>query len=145
MGEHKRRRRRQRRYDWNAVRERLQGGAAVGFIMAAAGLGIGLLGAIVVQLSGRTVAFDNLVMGVTLYAGGFIVAGVVIGLLWSWHHDWAGRFILGIVGAAIVFAFITRMESGPVRTWGRDEGIQILVFALMFGIPMGYQFGKQRL
>ena len=43
--------------------------------MAAAGLGIGLLRAIVVQLSGRPVAFDNLVMGVTLYAGGFIVAG----------------------------------------------------------------------
>ena len=141
MGEHKRRRR--HRQDWRALRERLGGGAAIGLFFAAAGLGIGLVRALVVSLGGATVSADNLGVGILLYTGGFVVAGVVVSLLWPWRRDFIGRFALGIIGAAIVFTFIARMESGPVGTWGRDEAIQILVFALLFGLPMGWQFGKR--
>jgi hypothetical protein len=86
---------------------------------------------------------DNLALGVALYTSGFVVAGAVVGLLWPWRRDLVGRFVLGIIGAAIVFAFIARMESGPVHTWGRFEGVMILALALLFGVPIGWQFGKR--
>jgi hypothetical protein len=47
-----------------------------------------------------------------------------------------------IIDAAIVAIFVTRVDADPVGTWGRIEGLTILVLALAFGVPMGWQFGK---
>jgi hypothetical protein len=93
-------------------------------------------------LLGRRVGMAGFTVGITLYATGFAVAGAVVGLLWPWRRDLIGRFVLGLLGAAIVAAFIVRATDGPLSRWGAEQALTIVVMAAIFGLPLGWQIGK---
>ena len=143
MGEH-RRVLHDRGVDWAAARNRAACGALGGLILAVLAMLVGLARAIIVAFTGRHIGSDGLVRGLSYYALGLAAAGALVGLLWPLRRGLIGRFVLGICAAAVTMAFIIASDHGPIASW-RGEQIQALaLFALIFGLPIGYQIGKQR-
>ena len=110
--------------------------------MALLGLAVGVLRALVALISGTSVATDDFIPGMLLYGAGFAVAGSIIGALWPLRRNILGRYLVGILGAVIVFAFIARVVDGPLERWDRSSVIGIGVLGTLFGLVAGYQFGK---
>ena len=143
MGEHNRIRKPQS-VDWRAIGNRTAACGAVGLLIAGAALAVGVVRILMMVVRGRAVGMDGFTVGITLYAAGFAVAGAVVGLLSPWRRDLIGRFVLGILAAAIVAAFIVRASDGPLSRWGAEQARTILVMATIFGLPLGWQLGKHR-
>ena len=143
MGEHQRALR-DRGVDWAATRKRAARGALGGLIFAGLAMLVGLARAIIVAFTGRHIGSDGLVRGLSYYAVGLGAAGALVGLLWPLRRGLIGRFVLGVCAAAVAMAFVIASDSGPIASW-RGEQLQALaLFALIVGLPIGYQIGKQR-
>jgi hypothetical protein len=114
-------------------------GALIGGILSLLLLAFGLLRALVVVLSGRHISTDGVWPAILLYPIGFMVAGVFVGIAWPLQRRRFGRYLLGILGAGIVFAFIMRIISGPVVRWDGATYIAFAICTLIFGLVAGFQ------
>lgn len=121
---------------WERVRSGALGGAVMGGLM----LGVGLIRALVVLLSGGSVSTSplrDLALGL-LYVVGFATAGGVLGALWPLRVTRFGAYLLGYIAAGIFCGvcgiIVMRLEndSDPVK-FAVITGIMTLVFGTVAG------------
>jgi hypothetical protein len=117
-------------------------GAGIGFLSAFACIGIGLVRAAFVLLSGRHLApltaQDARLFA--FYVGGFVIAGVLIGA--------AGPFLPGRVGTYARFAFggmvvtlaIVMGDQGSIAATDTADWIFVLFFGPLFGFAAAYGY-----
>ncbi len=65
---------------------------------------------------------------VSVYFGGFLLGGFLIGLLMPLSRFMVGRMLLGIMGVFPVYLAVN-MESKPVREWFASDNLVFAVFA----------------
>jgi len=125
-----------------AAASRAAVGALSGVVMALLGLTVGAVRALGALITGTSIEMDGFVPGVLLYGAGFAAAGSIDGAMWPLRRSLLGRYLIGILGAIIVFVFIARAADGPFERWDRSSVIGIGVLGIIFGVVAGYQFGK---
>ena len=74
---------------------------------------------------------------VTVYFGGFLLGGLLIGLLMPLNKFLPGRIVLGIIAVFPVYLAVN-MENKPVHEWFASENLVFAVFAsLVVGAGAG--------
>ena len=142
MGQHRLARRTPPHFADLAVRAKI--GVFVGVGTAAAGIAVGLIRAIAVLLLGHGVVFGDGTRCIAWYVTGFAIAGLTVGLFWPVSRSLFGRYLLGIVGATIVFAAIAKADAAPSMPWRALDWSAVGVLGSLFGLLAGYLFGKKQ-
>ena len=122
--------------------KRMGFGALGGAVLGVLFLGLGLIRALFALVTGHHVSFDGLWPELAWYVGGFALAGVLGGLLWSLRGTRVGRFTIAIVGAAAVVGALFVPDEGAPWRWHTDTVVMWLTFTVVFGLAGG--FGLER-
>lgn len=113
-------------------------GALGGAFFAALALAVGAV-RIVIALAGGTRIESEELQWVVFYVGGFVLAGAAVGLLWPLTRTGAGRYIVGVLGAAIGLLMMMRGVYGPPPVWDAGHWFSWVVCTSVFGIFLGRQ------
>jgi len=124
------------------VLRRIVRGSLAGGTIGALFLGIGLLRAAFVLVSGGRVTFDGIWPEGLVYVAGFVVGGAVVGLCWPVRQNAVGRVGIWILGMAIVILAIVRMEAGPVSSWKFEDVLIGGILAVFFGVAAAVGFER---
>ncbi len=103
-------------------------------MVAALFVGVGLVRALVVFLSGHGVSFAGLWPTLGWYVGGFAVGGGLAGLLWPVTRSRLGRYFLSILGAACVVGALFIESDGPPWVWTTGTLAGFAGLSLVFGL-----------
>src|SRR5688500_12137469 len=92
---------------------RIYWGALGGLFVAALALVAGALRIALALLRGREIPFDDLhVLG--YYVGGFVLAGVIVGLLLPFARSTLARLATGVLGAGVMLgSFVIGIAGSP--------------------------------
>lgn len=82
---------------------------------------------------GKRVQFEDLHF-IFYYAGAFIVAGAIVGLLWPMRITTVGRYALGIIGAGIGMTIMMVGLTGSIARWSGAEWFSGIFCTIFFGV-----------
>lgn len=112
---------------------RIYWGALSGLFFAVFALLAGALRIVVALARGREIAFDDLQF-LLYYVGGFILAGVAVGLLFPLARSTWARYGVGILGAGVLTGTFTIGIAGSPAEWDGASWFSWSLSTLFFGI-----------
>jgi hypothetical protein len=119
-------------------------GALFGCIMAVLAIGVGLVRALALTLSGGTVAglTRDDVRLLAFYVGGFIVAGVVAGALGPLLPGRFGTYVRFATGGIVGMIAIAVAIDGSLEALDTAEWILVSTTGVVFGLAGAYGYLK---
>jgi len=107
-------------------------------------LGIGLVRAVILLLSGRSVVFDFEVWQLLLYVGGWTLACWAGAITWPVTRWRGGGLMIGVLGAACLIGAVTMIEDGVPWRWSSSSLQTWLFLTALFGGVVGFWIERDR-
>ena len=126
---------------------RILAGGIAGGLVGVVLLGIGMLRAAIVYLSGQRLSWPEVreaIVIALLYCGAFALAGAAVSALWPLRRNRAGAYALGYIGAGIVSSII-----GVIVMWIKEDRDPVAylftvgIMTLIFGSVFGHEISKE--
>ena len=118
-------------------------GAATGLFFAAMALLVGAVRIFIAIANGRQISFEDLHV-FAFYGGGFILAGVVTGLLWPFTRTAVGRYAVAAFAAGTMLGlFVVGIEASP-DAWSEAVWFSAIACTFFFGGILGRIFRTWR-